>query len=420
MNISVFGLGYVGLVTAACFSEEGHKIIGVDVSKHKVDLLNQGVCPIIEEKLPDLIQKHINNKNLHATCDAEGAVRLTDMAIICVGTPSLPGGELNQQYVMQVTKDICDALNKNPKNFDIVYRSTIIPGTIRNNILPLIKTKLKQSISDKIQIFFHPEFLREGTSVYDFYNPPKIVIGEVNKNSSVNLLKLYPEKFKCPKIVCSVETAEMVKYCDNMFHAIKITFANEVGQYCKTVNINPIEVMEIFCQDKKLNISDKYLKPGFAFGGSCLPKDLRAFTAEAGKHKVRLPLIDSVLQSNKIQIDEMSNNLLSSGFSSFGFYGLSFKPGTDDLRESPFVILAERLVSHGHKIQIYDPLVQESNLIGKNMSYIQMHLPHLSELLIHDPAKLYDCECVVLAHKPSDSFLNQIINFNCKIIYLYS
>jgi GDP-mannose 6-dehydrogenase len=419
MNISVFGLGYVGLVTAACFSEEGHNIVGVDVSKDKVELLNTGICPIIEEKLPAMITNHVTSQRLKATTDAAVAVAATDLAIICVGTPSLPGGELNQQYVLQVTKDICHCLKENPKPFTLVFRSTIIPGTIRNLILPVIESILGDLDKQTIDLLFHPEFLREGSSVYDFYHPPKIVIGEIKKDSSEKLLSLYPEKFKCPKIVCSVETAEMVKYCDNMFHAIKITFANEVGQYCKTMDINAIEVMEIFCQDRKLNISDKYLRPGFAFGGSCLPKDLRAFSAESGKQKVRLPMIESVLQSNQIQIDNMSNELLDSSSTTFGFYGLSFKPGTDDLRESPYVILAERLVSHGHQVKIYDPLVHESKLIGKNKSYVDLHLPHLSSLLVTDPEKLLDCQTIICAHKPDKNFEEHALNSGKKIKILY-
>lgn len=398
MKICVFGLGYVGVVTSACFAREGHSVIGVDVSKEKVSQIRGGRSPIFEDKIGDIVADAVASGNLCATENATEAFAEAELAIVCVGTPSRPNGSLNQTFIEGVTREIGSLLKGREKPVSLVYRSTMVPGTMRGRVLPILEETSEASPGEGYDVVFHPEFLREGTSVDDFYGPPKIVVGERERGSGERLLSLYGEAFGCPRILCSLETAEMVKYCDNLFHALKITFANEVGQFCHATGIDSSEVMEIFCQDTKLNISSKYLRPGFAFGGSCLPKDLRAFLAAAKARDVSTPMLEHVLASNTQQIDRAFRLLLDLSAKRVGFVGLSFKEGTDDLRESPYVELAERLLGKGRTVRCFDPNVRMSRLTGGNLSYVEQVLPHLAELLVDDLGDLDECDTYVLAH----------------------
>jgi GDP-mannose 6-dehydrogenase len=275
----------------------------------------------------------------------------------------------------------------------------MVPGSMRSLVLPTLERASGRSHGDGYTAVFHPEFLRESTSISDFYNPPKIVVGEVNEGESEMLWQLYPAKYDAPRVTCPIEVAEMVKYCDNLYHALKITFANEVGLFCHAHSINSQEVMRIFCQDTKLNIAPTYLKPGFSFGGSCLPKDLRAFLAEARRFSLSLPMLEGVLPSNRNQLERVLQMVLASGAKRIGFFGLAFKPGTDDLRESPYVELAERLLGKGKSLSFFDHHVHVAKLIGRNRSYIDQTLPHLAEMLVDDLAELNNCELIILCHR---------------------
>lgn len=399
MKISVFGLGYVGVVTAACLAKEGHRVVGIDISQSKVDLINSGKTPIIEEGIGELIAEQVANGSLSASLSAAEGVANSDMAIICVGTPSRPSGALDQEYLIRVTEEIAAQLKNRTSDFLFVFRSTMTPGTLENMLLPLIEEETNRKLGNGYDVLFHPEFLREGTSIYDFYNPPKIVVGEALQNSGDKLLCIYDKKFAAPRISCSISTAETVKYCDNLFHAVKVTFANEVGEFCHEHGINAAEVMSIFVQDTKLNISPKYLRPGFAFGGSCLPKDTRAFLAEAHKKGLRLPMIEGILSSNTEQIERALRIIIKQGKRKIGMFGLSFKPGTDDLRESPLVELAERLIGKGMELTIYDSKVKYAHLVGGNKSYIEERLPHIAKLLTDEISDLDQSELIILGHE---------------------
>ena len=405
MKISVFGLGYVGAVTAACLSEEGHSVTGVDIAENKVANINAGQSTIIEEKIGELIENNVKQGRLRATLDTKQAIADSSMAIVCVGTPSRRDGSLNQEYLRQVVAQIGDELRDRQEPFLVVIRSTMVPGTMKDLVIPVLEEHSGKKLGDGYDALFHPEFLRESTSVYDFYNPPKIVIGECREGSAEQLLSIYGEKFVAPRIVCEVEVAEMVKYCDNLYHAVKITFANEVGQFCHAHAIDSQKVMEIFCEDKKLNISHRYLKPGFAFGGSCLPKDLRAFLSVAREKSIQIPMLEGVLPSNVQQIERCLKLVMASGKKKIGFHGIAFKAGTDDLRESPYVELAERLLGKGRDLSIYDSHVDISRLVGGNKSYVDQVLPHLSELIAGDVNHLESAEMILLCHRADESLI---------------
>jgi GDP-mannose 6-dehydrogenase len=402
MNISVFGLGYVGIVTAACFAEEGHQVVGVDVSSTKVDMINEGRTPIIEDRIGELVEANVKSGRMRATQDVSAALEASDMAIVCVGTPSRRDGSLNQQYIEHVVGQIGDELKNRDRSFLLVMRSTMVPGTMRDLVLPILEKHSGKKLGDGYDVVFHPEFLREGTSVYDFYNPPKIVVGECSAGCAKVLLDVYGEKYDAPRIVCTVEVAEMVKYCDNLYHAVKVTFGNEVGQMCHSIGIDSQAVMDIFCQDKKLNISHRYLRPGFAFGGSCLPKDLKAFLSVARENSLRLPMLEGVLPSNLHQIDRCLQMILEVDARKIGFHGIAFKSGTDDLRESPYVELAERLLGKGRELVFFDKYVDVSRLVGRNKSYIEQVFPHLAEMVSGDVLALNDVELIILCHSTDE------------------
>jgi GDP-mannose 6-dehydrogenase len=398
MRISVFGLGYVGTVTAACLAATGHQVIGVDVAPDKVESINNGRSPIIERDVDRIISETSATSNLRATTNAGDAIADSQLAIVCVGTPSSNDGGFDSQYVERVMEEIGAALaNTQKEGFLVALRSTVVPGTTKKLIAPVLERSSGRAIGQGYDVAFHPEFLREGTSVEDFYHPPKIVIGERIPGSSGVLQSLY-ETIDAPRFVTTLEAAEMIKYADNAFHAVKITFANEIGNICKSHGIDSREVMEMFCSDRQLNISPSYLRPGFAFGGSCLPKDVGALLHEARHRDLHLPLLEGLLPSNKEQIERVLRLIERDSPKLIGLVGLSFKPGTDDLRESPLVTLAERLLGRGYQLRIHDPNVETSRLVGGNRAYVERHLPHLSRVLVSTLDDMSECKVVVIGH----------------------
>ncbi len=416
-SIGIFGLGYVGVVSAACFAREGYRVYGVDISPTKVQLINDGLSPIVEEQIGDMVKDAVSQGHLSAHTDVEMVVSKCDIVFVCVGTPSARNGSLNTEYVERVCMDIGMAASKLDKKLLLVIRSTLLPGSIEKIVIPAVESGAGKSLSEVAEVLFHPEFLREGSSVYDFYNPPKIVVGESGGGMGAKkLIELYRD-IDAPTFVVDYKVAEMVKYCDNMFHAIKVTFANEVGQYCVEADIDSHEVMKIFVSDVKLNISEKYLKPGFAFGGSCLPKDLRAFNYISQASDTELPMLRSILQSNQLQINRVAEHILSFGISQVSVYGLSFKKGTDDLRESPIVTLVESLLGKGVQVNVYDKFVNLAKLVGGNKAYINENLPHISNLLLNDINDL-NAPLIILGHKPELNLLEKWIAEGKQIIDL--
>ncbi len=383
MKIAIFGLGYVGAVSAACLSKEGHTVIGVDANDGKVDLINSGQTPVIEKDIGEMIAEAVDDGSLRATTDAAMAIAESDLAIVCVGTPSQSNGNLGLNFIQRVCEDIGSALKEKDAFCAVVIRSTVLPGTIRDVVIPALERTSGKRAGEDFGVGFFPEFLREGTAVYDFYNPPKIVVATSDDRSQAMLEELNAD-FAVPVIRAEFETAEMVKYADNSWHAVKVAFANEIGSISKSLEIDGGEVMNIFCQDRKLNISDKYLRPGFAFGGSCLPKDVRALVYKGRRLDLDLPLLNSVLPSNERHVDRALKMVLDLNERRVGVLGLSFKAGTDDLRESPVVELVERLLGKGHEIRIFDRNVNLSRLVGANRAYVFEHLPHIASLLVDD------------------------------------
>src|SRR6185436_5034245 len=381
MKICVLGLGYVGAVSAACLAKEGHEIIGVDPESTKVDLINSGRSPIIEKDLAEIIEEQVGRGRLHATSDVAEAVRTSDLAFVCVGTPSLPNGGIDLKYIKRVCEQIGKTLAAHAGAPVIVMRSTMLPGTMREVVIPILEKFSGKKAGEEFGLCINPEFLREGTAVHDYYHPPKTVIGQINKASGDLVATLYA-KIPGPTIRTDIETAEMVKYADNCWHALKVGFANEVGSLCKSLEVDAHKVMQIFCQDQKLNLSPYYLKPGFAFGGSCLPKDLRALLYKAKMLDVQLPILASVLPSNQLQIERGIQAVVEKGNKKIGILGFSFKAGTDDLRESPMVELTERLIGKGYDLRIYDRSVSLACLHGANKDYILNKIPHISRLMV--------------------------------------
>lgn len=397
MNISIFGMGYVGVVTAACLCKDGHRVVGVDVSQYKVDLLNGGRSPIIEDQIETLLLEAKQSGRFVASTDAKLQFDEADMCVICVGTPSKANGSLNTSFVEGVAAQIGALIQKRTSPLLVVVRSTLIPGTMRSLVLKILSEKSASVPGEKFEAVFHPEFLREGSSVKDYYDPPTIVVGERASGAGKKLLELYKD-FRAPVFCTSYEVAETVKYCGNLFHALKITFANEIGSFCQAHGVDSREVMEIFCHDNKLNLSAKYLRPGFAFGGSCLPKDLRAFLSAARQRDVATTMLSSILPSNKAQVERAADEVLRFNARKIGLWGLAFKPGTDDLRESPLVTLAELLVGKGVDLKICDEFVQIGRLVGGNKAFVEEALPHLARLLVDSKIDLDDRELIVIGH----------------------
>lgn len=380
MKISIFGLGYVGSVSAGCLANDGHDVIGVDPNPTKVDLINQGHTPVIEKDIGELIAAAVKAGRLMATTEVSGAVSRSQLSLICVGTPSQLNGSLDLKYVRNVCEQIGSALRTKPEYHVVVVRSTMLPGSMNRVVIPTLEEASGKKAGRDFGVCNNPEFLREGTAVHDFYHPPKTVIGEQESRSGDLLAGLYRE-IGAPMIRTGVEIAEMVKYTDNVWHALKVSFANEIGNVCKAVGVDGHRVMDIFCKDTKLNLSPYYLKPGFAFGGSCLPKDVRAFTYQARVLDLDLPILNAIIPSNRAQIEKGLNMITGKGNKKVGILGFSFKAGTDDLRESPLVEVVERLIGKGYEVRLYDHNVKIASLVGANRDYILNHIPHISRLM---------------------------------------
>ncbi|MGA5822759.1 nucleotide sugar dehydrogenase [Kitasatospora sp. NPDC094028] len=380
MRVSVLGLGYVGCVSAACLASLGHEVIGVDVNQVKVDLVNEGRAPVVEERIGELTAEVVRAGRLRATADVREAVTASEVSLVCVGTPSEPNGSLCTTYLERVTEQIGAAAAEKGGRHTVVFRSTMLPGTCLDLLVPILEKHLGGTAGVDVGVAVNPEFLREGTSVRDFFDPPKTVIGELDVASGDVVAELYAtlpgEVFRVP-----VPVAEAIKYADNAFHGLKIGFANELGAVCQALGVDSHRVMDVFLADRKLNISPAYLRPGFAFGGSCLPKDLRSLVHAARRADVSVPILSHVLPSNSDHLQRAVELVERTGRRRVGMFGLSFKPGTDDLRESPLVELAERLFGKGYDLRIYDPNVNLSRLLGANREYIENRLPHLAQLL---------------------------------------
>ncbi len=381
MRISIFGMGYVGAVSAGCLANDGHEVIGVEPNPTKVELINSGKAPIVEKDIGELVESNVAQGRLRATTDVRAAVANSELSLICVGTPSLLNGNLDLSYVRRVCEEIGAALKDKAGFHVVVARSTMLPGSMRDVVIPTLEEYSGKVAGKGFGVCNNPEFLREGTAVYDYYNPPKTVIGETDPRAGDLLLKLY-EKMDAPVIRTSVETAEMVKYTDNTWHALKVAFANEIGNIAKSLGIDGHEVMDIFCKDTKLNLSPYYMKPGFAFGGSCLPKDVRALTYKGRSLDLDLPLLNAVLPSNQRQVQKGLEMILAYGKKRVGVLGFAFKAGTDDLRESPLVQVVESLIGKGSELKLYDRNVSLAALTGANRDYILNHLPHISRLMV--------------------------------------
>jgi GDP-mannose 6-dehydrogenase len=403
MKLSVFGIGYVGCVSAACFAKEGHNVIGVDVNPVKVGIINDGKSPIVEPGVGELIAEGIAAGTLSASTSSSEAVRESEVSLICVGTPSNPNGSLDLKYVVRVCEEIGAALAEKSERHVVVIRSTMLPGTIENTVIPTLESASGKKVGTDFGVCINPEFLREGTSLKDFYAPPFTLIGADDDATAEKVKQLYAN-VDAPIYVTKLKTAEMIKYVCNCFHGLKVSFANEIGNICKELGVDSHDVMDIFCQDTKLNLSPYYLKPGFAFGGSCLPKDLRAMTYKAKELDVETPVLSSILPSNRIQVERAFNMVQQTGKKRVGVLGFSFKAGTDDLRESPMVTLIETLIGKGYSLAIYDRDVSLARLFGANKEYIEREIPHISQLMqgsINDVVA--NCDVILVGNK-SDEF----------------
>jgi len=381
MRVSVFGLGYVGAVTAGCLADAGHTVVGVDVQSAKIDLVNGGRSPVIEERLDELIGKAAGAGTLQASGDAREGVLATELSLVCVGTPSKANGDLDVSHLRRVCEEIGGALKEKAEYHVVAIRSTILPGTMTGVVIPTLESASGKKAGEDFGVCNNPEFMREGSAVEDFYHPPKTVIGATDTRAGDLLAELYGE-IDAPLIRTEIEIAEMVKYADNAWHALKIGFANEIGNICKAVGIDSHEVMEIFRIDTKLNISGTYLTPGFAFGGSCLPKDLRALTYKAKRLDVETPILSAVLAGNRLQVERGIRMITEKGRKRVGVLGFSFKAGTDDLRESPIVEVIEHLIGKGYDVRVFDRNVKLASLVGANREYILNHIPHISRLML--------------------------------------
>lgn len=403
MDISIFGLGYVGAVSAGCLANDGHRVIGVDPNQTKVDLINQGATPIVEKDIGEIIAASVREGRLSATTEVAKAVQQSEMSLICVGTPSQLNGSLDLKYVRRVCEEIGAALTTKPSFHVVVARSTMLPGTMKDVVIPTLELSSGKKAGSQFGVCNNPEFLREGTAVSDYYHPPKTVIGETDTRSGDVLASIY-SKMEAPLIRTDLATAEMVKYTDNVWHALKVGFANEIGNICKSLSIDGHEVMGIFCQDHKLNLSPYYLKPGFAFGGSCLPKDVRALTYKAKTLDVETPILNSILPGNQLQIQRGIKLIVDQGKRKIGILGFSFKADTDDLRESPLVEVIESLIGKGYDLRLYDKNVRMASITGSNRDYILNHIPHISRLMVESVDELLAHAEVVVVGNSSAEF----------------
>ena len=392
----------MGCVSAACFAKEGHDVISVDANRVKVEIVNSGKSPIVEPDIDELIGKMVREGRLRAVTDAIEAVKGSEMSLVCVGTPSQPNGSLDLSHIERVCREIGAGVQAKRERHTVVIRSTILPGTMENLVVPALEAGSGKKVGRDFGIAINPEFFREGTSLRDFYSPPFTLIGAEEEDAML-VRRLY-QNVNAPIFVMGVGAAAMVKYACNCFHALKVSFGNEIGNICKALSIDSHEVMDVFCQDTKLNLSPYYLRPGFAFGGSCLPKDLGAITYKAKELDVDVPVLLSVLQSNHLQIERALEMVLRANTRRIGLLGLSFKAGTDDLRESPIVSLAESLISKGMQLAIYDRQVSLAHLLGANKEYIERQIPHISQLMRSSLKEVLDASDVLIIGNNSEEF----------------
>lgn len=383
LSISVFGLGYVGSVSAACFASMGHRVIGVDVNPAKVDMMEGGRSPIIEASMNELVAEGNRACRLHATTDSIAAVLESDLSFVCVGTPSLRSGKLDLSHIEKVAREIGSALKQKKSVHTFVLRSTVLPGTTESIVLPILEQASGRRAGVDFTVVYNPEFMREGSAVADFLQPPYTILGTGDSSHLSPLRELYKQT-PGRMFETSIAVAEMAKYASNAFHAVKVIFANEMGTLCKQMQVDAQAVMEIFTSDLRLNISPAYLSPGFAFGGSCLPKDLRALTYKAKELDLKLPMLESLLPSNVEHVERAVEAVIRTNKRKIAQLGLSFKAGTDDLRESPQVQLVKRLLGEGYEVKVWDQDVSLGRLAGSNRQYIEEVIPHIGSLLSSD------------------------------------
>lgn len=414
MNISIFGLGYVGCVSLGCLAKNGHQLIGVDVSQIKVDQINSGKATIIEKDIEEIIFTQRQNGNIFATRDSEEAILKTEISIVCVGTPSSDKGHLNLEYIFKVAEDIATALIHKEAFHIVAIRSTILPGTCDKFARILEKVSGKKR-NVHFAVVDNPEFLREGTAVHDYFHPPITLIGSDNNAAAEKVAELY-KNLPAEIIITDLNVAEIMKYVNNTFHALKISFGNEIGNICTELGIDSHKVMDIFCKDKHLNISPYYFKPGFAYGGSCLPKDLKGLQTLAHDIYVDTPVISNIHKTNEIQIQRAIKKIYKHWNKKLGFLGLSFKEGTDDLRNSPAVAVIEALIGKGCDISIYDKNIKLSLLTGTNKEFIESRIPHLSSLLTDDVETLINNSDVIIINTKEKEFIHFLKNVENKII----
>ncbi len=401
MKIAVIGLGYVGSVSAACLARDGHQVVGVDIDPAKVAMINQGDAPVEEPGLAELLAEQRRRESLAATTDLESTVHDTEMAVVAVGTPSQPDGSVRYDAATAVMRQIGHALAGTERPYLVAVRSTLLPGILEERLIPELEDALSEPVGDRVRICNHPEFLRETTALKDYDRPPFIIVGTDDDEVARTVFALY-DGIDAERIQADTRSAAMIKYACNAFHALKVDFANEIGVLAKAMGADGQAVMEIVCRDRQLNISPAYLRPGFAFGGSCLPKDVRALSRFAQQYAIRTHLIDAILPSNHAHLERALEEIRCRDARRIGMVGLSFKAGTDDLRESPQVWLAEQLLGRGYQLTIYDPVVQVSRLVGQNQAFVDRHLPHLANLLVEQPEEVAEADLLVLATDVAD------------------
>jgi GDP-mannose 6-dehydrogenase len=414
VKINIYGLGYVGSISAACLAANGHDVLGIDVDVAKVESINKGVSPVVEPGLSELIHHGVAANTLRATSTERAAA---DVSIICVGTPSNENGSLCLDHVARAAAQIGESLQAQHAYHVVCVRSTVLPGTVETVVIPILEQHARRRAGRDFGVCMNPEFLREGSSIRDYNCPPFTIVGELDSRSGDVIEALYAH-LPAPVIRTEIAVAEMVKYAGNAFHALKVTFANEIGNICKRLGLDGREVMEIFCRDGKLNVSPAYLQPGFAFGGSCLPKDLRALLHKAKELDLEPLVLRSILASNASQVEEAYRLIKKTGKKKIAVLGLSFKPGTDDLRESPIAALIEILIGKGHRVSIYDREVSLARLRGANKAYIEQTIPHISCLMKASvDAALDDSEVVVVAKRATEfeEALTRLDNGQCVI-----
>ena len=408
MKISIFGLGYVGAVSLACLSRDGHEVTGVDIDTSKLELISSGKSPVIEEGMLELMSEVAASGRVAVTADAGEAIESTELSFVCVGTPSLPNGDQDLTALERLSKQMGEALSKKDGGHIVVIRSTVQPGTVEDVVIPLLEEHSGKKADEDFHVCFQPEFLREGSSIRDYDNPPMTVVG-ARHSAPLEQLRSVFGHLACEFIDTDIRTAETLKYACNTFHALKITFANEIARICQAMGSDSLQVMQLLCEDKQLNISKAYLRPGFAFGGSCLPKDLRALLYLGKTHDVETPMFSGVLPSNRIHVEHALQMILERGDREVGVVGLSFKSGTDDLRESPLVDLVERLIGKGINLRIYDPEVRVSRLIGANKQYIENVIPHIGSLMCDSVETAVDGAGTVIVGLSGDDIVSSLV-----------